>query len=171
MIYLKTNYKRILPALLLVLILLIPTFIQNENVKAATLEGPAYPTHPVKLDQTIDDSSPNPGFTDELFLGRIFIDGVSLQGAPTQGAYIEITIDPTYVDIFNVPKADLIKNSSLSKEVDKWVYRVNLVDLFSSTKGSFPYELSMKNRITPENYELMPLIELKTAEGELIASN
>lgn len=135
---------------------------------APALMAPAAPlaVTPIILTKSGDNV---PLYTTDQQFGYIALSGEG-QSDPLIGAYLEITIPNTYINIFSVPPASIIsKVDPVRNNGDGTsTIRVYLNEVNSTTSASFPFSLYFLDRVTPEGYSMVPSIKLYSSTGDFI---
>ena len=113
-----------------------------------------------------NESSADPQFTTFTHTGRISLDGTGATSVLTN-AYLEITLDSTYLSRIDVPTTATIvkKTTQIDNGNGTRTVRVYLKDIDATTTASFTFSLKFLNRMTPNGYAINPEVTLFNQDG------
>lgn len=126
---------------------------------------------PRGIQLSINRSTNSPLYSNETHLGRINLDATGLTPAPLKGAYLEMKVDATWLAKIAVSSADIIAGTTQTDNGDGTrTVRIELSTLDPTVNASFPYSVTFKPSLTPEDYVFNPDVKLYTSDGTLITT-
>ena len=153
-------------ALLLTIIMLMQFVMPMDIAKAANVLIISHQnaTTPTETNSVI--------YTDEIWNGRVGIDGRDIPAPIVGGVRVEISLPKQFVDksSFQIPvPQNEITSSTITEYATTYKRIVTVPNVDSATRLSFTYRFKFLNRVTPEGYTITPNVKVfEAVSGNLL---